>query len=96
MRRIDEIKKKSFNYLKYLILYGYPGKILASIIALVIIMPIPFDIYLIARWGFTPEGFWQNIVLFAIWAVVLGWLQVIFVVACLAFAIGILTDSLTY
>lgn len=94
MPNLQEIKNKVFKELKYLILYGYPGKILAAIISLVLIMPLPFDVYLVARWLLVPEGFWQNFFLFALWAVLLGWLQVIICVACVAFAIGILTDNL--
>jgi hypothetical protein len=94
MTKFEEAKKKVFDYLKYLILYGYPGKILGALVAVLILMPIPFNFYIFFRWLLEPEGFWQNFALFVVWAICLGWLQLIFCVACIAFAIGILTDNL--
>jgi len=40
-----------------------------------LIVSIPFDIYLLVRWGIGPEGFWQEIAMLLVYFIALGWLQ---------------------
>lgn len=39
---------------------------------------IPIYLYIFFRWLFDPITFWQNLALFVIWMIALGWIQVIF------------------
>ena len=36
---------------------------------------IPVYLYLLVRWGMGPDGFWQELALIIVCAVVIGWLQ---------------------
>ena len=40
-----------------------------------LVVSIPFDIYLLVRWGIGPEGFWQEIAMLLVYFIALGWLQ---------------------
>ena len=53
------------------------AKTIGIIIALVVIF-IPVEIYITARYAFEPEGFWQEIVLFGLGVWFLGVIQIVF------------------
>lgn len=89
----ETTKRKSFNKVSFLIKYGWIGKILASILVF-IGMTIPIDLFILAKWFFVPEGFWQNIVLFSIWAILIGWLQIILGIMGFVLILGIITGEI--
>jgi len=55
---------------------------------------IPFWIYLIARWISGPEGFWQEIAIILICAIVIGWLQAILAIGAFILTISIIIDDI--
>ena len=79
MKSFESYKQDFCSYLKYLINYGWLGKFLATILILIVIT-VPIDIYFLFRYIFEPIGFWQNIVLFLIWGVLIGWIEVILLI----------------
>lgn len=53
----------------------------------------PVWIYLVARFLLSPEGFWQNLLLFGVGVYILGWLQLILSVALVLVLVVIWFDS---
>lgn len=51
------------------------GAKLICLVLIWLIVSIPFDIYLLVRWGIGPEGFWQEIAMLLVYFIALGWLQ---------------------
>lgn len=52
---------------------------------------IPVYLYLLVRWGMAPDGFWQELALIIVCAVVIGWLQgflLFFAIVLTLFVIG--------
>ena len=39
------------------------------------VVSIPFDLYLILRWGIGPSGFWQELAFALVCIILMGWLQ---------------------
>lgn len=64
---------------------NFVAKIIISIVIWAFAL-IPVWIYLTSRWLIDPLGFWQEFALFAVFAIVIGWLQ-----GLLVFFGGILT-----
>lgn len=54
---------------------------------------IPTWIYLIARVLIVPSGFWQEFALFCTFAILIGWLQVIFIIFAVAMTAVIILDD---
>ena len=63
-------------------------RVLFSLIVFAI-ATIPFDLFLLARLFFQPEGFWQNIALTGLGIAVLGGLQVLFLILFLIITVTI-------
>jgi hypothetical protein len=40
-----------------------------------LIVSIPFDLYLLVRWGIGPATFWEEIALLLVAVIAIGWLQ---------------------
>lgn len=59
-------------------------KIIFSVGATVMAL-IPLWIYLLAKWAFASEGFWQNFILFGLGAWLLGGFQLILVIMLIVF-----------
>lgn len=59
--------------------------LMTTIVAIVVLLP--FGLYLLGRWLFVPEGFWQQITLFAVWVVGLGWLQLLLLLKGFVFVV---------
>ena len=55
------------------------AKIIASLFVWVVIF-IPVYFYLIVRWMIGPEGFWQEFALIAGVCILLGWVQILFLI----------------
>ncbi len=55
---------------------------------------VPMWIYLFSRMLIDPVGFWQELALFIIFAIVVGWLQVILIIFGLALTFLVMSDEL--
>jgi hypothetical protein len=55
---------------------------------------IPVYLFLIARWGIGPEGFWQELALVVVAAVVIGWLQAIFIFLAIALSLVVICEDI--
>lgn len=67
------------------------AKIFASLIALLVAL-IPFWIWLICRAALSPEGFWQNLVVFGLGAWFLGGIQIILLIILLWFLFAVVWE----
>jgi len=47
-----------------------------NVLLVIIAAFIPIYVYVFFRWLFDPVTFWQNLTLFVVWAVLLGWAQI--------------------
>jgi len=47
-----------------------------NVLFVIIASFIPIYVYVFFRWLFDPVTFWQNLTLFVVWAVLLGWAQI--------------------
>ena len=54
---------------------------------------IPTWLYLIARWIAGPDGFWQELAIIVICAIVMGWLQVILAIVAFGLTMAIIVDD---
>ena len=54
---------------------------------------IPAWLYLLTRWLADPIGFWQELALFLVFVVFLGWLQAIALIFMVALTFNIMLDS---
>ena len=69
----------------------------AKTIALVIIwafISIPFDLYLLIRWGLGPEGFWEELAMMLVAIICIGWIQGILLFFGIIITFGIIFDDL--
>lgn len=67
----EKIKQDIVVNLRYLIKYGWLGKLLASIILLILIF-IPAYFYFLINFLTEPIGFWQNFGIIFLWVIVFG------------------------
>ena len=77
MKRISmsDIRQSRFaNWLRDFCNRNWVVKILAIII-IWIVVSIPFDIYLLVRWGIGPSTFWEEIALMLDAMIAIGWVQ---------------------
>ena len=68
----------------------------AKIIVLAIIwfvVSIPFDLYLLVRWGIGPEGFWQELAMLLVYFIALGWLQGILLLIGIFISIALILED---
>ena len=63
------------------------------IIVIWLIVSIPFDIYLLVRWGVGPEGFWQELAIALTMIVVIGWAQALLLIAGILMTIGVMDNK---
>jgi hypothetical protein len=54
---------------------------------------IPFDLYLLVRWGVDPEGFWQELAMLVVWGIVLGWLQALLIFIGIMLTMAVILDD---
>jgi len=47
-----------------------------NVLLVIIASFIPIYVYVFFRWLFDPITFWQNLTLFVVWAVLVGWAQI--------------------
>jgi hypothetical protein len=47
-----------------------------NVLLVIITSFIPIYVYVFFRWLFDPVTFWQNLTLFVVWAILLGWVQI--------------------
>ena len=59
-----------------------------------LVVSVPFDLYLLVRWGMDPNGFWQELAMLIVWGIVLGWLQGILVFFGIILTIAVLLEDL--
>ena len=55
---------------------------------------IPTWLYLLVRWLASPEGFWQELAILVIAAIVVGWLQVILAIIAFVLTFAILVEDI--
>ena len=67
------------------------SKVILSIIGTLICL-IPAWIYLLAKWIFSPEGFWQNFFLFGVGVYFLGFLQLVLLIVLVLWLLWIWGD----
>jgi hypothetical protein len=67
------------------------GKIFASVLGL-IIASIPFDLYLLAKYFFNPQGFWQNLVLAGLGLFFLGLIQLGCLILLVVWLVAVWTE----
>ncbi len=72
---------------------NFVAKIIAGIVIWGVTL-IPMWIYLFSRMLVDPIGFWQELALFAIFAIVLGWLQAILLFLGTAITFLLISDEL--
>lgn len=68
----------------------------AKIIVLCLIwfvVSIPFDLYLLVRWGIGPEGFWQELAMLLVYFIALGWLQGILLLIGIFISIALILED---
>ncbi len=65
----------------------------ATIIIWVIAL-VPFWLYLLTRMLVNPIGFWQELAILAIFAIVIGWLQALLIIFGAALNFVVLTEGL--
>jgi len=65
--------------------------IILSLIWLVV--SIPFDLYLLVRWGIGPSGFWEEIALILVAILCIGWLQGILIFLGIFVSIALLLED---
>ena len=69
----------------------------AKIIVLTLIwlvVSIPFDLYLIVRWGVGPDGFWQELAMMLVAIIAIGWLQGILLFFGIFISIALILEDL--
>ncbi|MDO8560790.1 MAG: hypothetical protein Q7R91_01075 [bacterium] len=66
-------------------------KILLSVISLAIAL-VPVWFYLLIRYLFSPEGYWQNLILFGLFTWFLGFLQMVLLILWIV-ALGVIWDD---
>ena len=70
--------------------------IVAKFMLLIVIwavVSIPFDLYLLVRWGIGPENFWQELAMVAVAVVAIGWLQGILLFFGIILSIGVILED---
>jgi hypothetical protein len=76
----EKIKNNSFvRLLRNFANSNFVANIVVGIMIWVIAL-IPIWIYLISRALIIPVGFWQEFALFSVFAILIGWLQAIFII----------------
>jgi len=58
-----------------------------------IIVILPTLPYVLLRWLFSPETFWEQLAVFVCWAIVFGWLQVLALIFGFVLTINLLTED---
>ena len=59
-----------------------------------LVVSIPFDLYLLVRWGVGPEGFWQELAMMLVAIVAIGWLQGILLFLGIFVSLAVLLEDL--
>ena len=95
---ISGIKKSTpIQRLKNFFNKGVVVSFIAKTIAITLIWIgalIPIWLYLITRWLTSPEGFWQELAIIIIAAVLVGWLQVILIILALALTFTLIAEDI--
>ena len=89
-KRLDEYR--IVNWLKNFAKSNFILKCIGGFIIWVIAL-IPTWLYLLIRWLIGPESFWQELALFVIGVIVIGWLQIILIAAGVFLTILITDES---
>jgi hypothetical protein len=58
-----------------------------------VVATLPFDVYWLLRWLFSPETFWENLALFVGWCVLLGWVQAVFFIFGVVITLQLLLED---
>ncbi len=93
--KINKETVENNSFVKVLMRFAksnFVAGILAGIMIWVIAL-IPIWIYIISRILIVPVGFWQELALFSIFAVLLGWVQVIFLIFGAVCTIVVILDD---
>jgi len=80
------------NFFNKGIIVSFIGKTIATIIIWAGAL-IPTWLYLLARWIASPEGFWQELGILVIAAIVVGWLQVILAIIAFVMTFNLLVED---
>jgi len=82
MIKLNKEKIKNNSFIKILIRFANSNFIANIVVGVVIwvFALIPTWLYLISRLFITPVGFWQEFALFCTFAILIGWLQAIFII----------------
>lgn len=91
---INDFKQsKIANWLKNFCNKSWVVKTIAIIIIWAVVS-IPFDIYLLVRWGIDPSTFWEEIALMLVAMIAIGWVQGILLFLGIGATIVVITDDL--
>jgi len=93
MRIIEKIQSSKFY--KWILNFCQRNIVVKTfaIIIIWLIASIPLNLFLLARWGIGPEGFWQEFALIIAGIFLLGWLQVIFILTAIALSIIVAAEG---
>lgn len=95
MLKVNKERMKNNSFVKSLKRFAnsnFVANILVGIMIWVIAL-IPTWIYFIIRALIAPVGFWQEFALFGIFAILIGWLQAVFIIFGAACTIVILLEG---
>lgn len=59
-----------------------------------LIASIPFDLYLLVRWGIGPNTFWEELALIVAVSIVIGWIQAILLFFAIILSLVVIFDDL--
>lgn len=72
---INQIKSSRFSHwIRDFCNKSWVAKII-MIVIIWLVVSIPFDLYLLIRWGIGPETFWEEIAMILVAIIAVGWVQ---------------------
>jgi hypothetical protein len=91
---VHQIKSSSFSrWVRDFCNKSWVAKIIATIL-IWLVVSIPFDLYLLVRWGIGPKTFWEEIAMLLVAMLALGWLQGILLFFGIVLTLMVLLEDL--